>query len=623
MADLTGVTTNYIPTAHETFEDTLSASCLAGATTVFITNLGEYNDGDIVVLTVDPGTANEATFTGVKQSAPYRVTDVEWTEGNTAVGHNSGATVIDYDSATHYNMITKLLKLLINQDGTFKTQPIRDALGLGSDAANGWEALGYAPNTIVDNGNGSYTATFNGVDLTGITGVGDRMLLPRAATNTQCATFDGVNDYFSKATPNKMTWTDDFTFSVWLKPSAYSVNSVIFSRYNGTSGFDIKHGALGAADGRVQVIGFNAGAANYSEVHSSTSLVLNRWTHVAGLLDMSAFTAAAATAETAKSWIMFNGIEQPAVVTRAGTNPTTLIQAGNLEIGAENGGTNFYTGRMAQLAVYNTRVLQATIRASRNQPLTGSETSLASAYSFNNSIVDLNTTTPNDLTANGGVVATTNDTPFTNPVTGTNLTAGTRNYAIIVGQTFSTNTVYTLQVAEGDTIPTTTPPTSVSYSKQKNPYGFSSDITKWAIQYYYSSLTTGFAPVSTTWYNLTQISLPVGSFVFGYQAESLRCAATFTAATYVSGAAVLSVTSANAGTTDEIRKWKSTCGIDVYGTAAAPTTASSSSNRYGNLTLTSQTTYYMNYMQQSGGTSLNSGNGFNGALLIEAIPVWV
>ena len=517
MADLTGVTTNYLPTAHETFEDTLSASCLAAATTVFITDLAQYDDDDVVVLTVDPGTANEATFTGVKKSTPYRVIDVVWTEGNVAVGHSSGATVIDYDSATHYNMLAKALKQIINQDGTLLTQPVRDALGLGTDAANGWEALGYAPNSIVDNGNGSYTATFNSVDLTGTTGVGDRMLLPRAATATQCATFDGVNDYFSKATPNKMTWTDDFTWSVWLKSPLPAATSVIASRRNGTQGWDIRLTATGIVD----IVGYNASLANYSLVQSVTCIAVDRWVHCAGLLDMSAFTAAAATAETAKSWVMFNGVEQPAIVSRVGTNPTSLVQAGNLEIGTTNGGFSNFVGKMAQLAIYNTRVLQATIRASRNQPLTGSETSLASAYSFNNSITDLNTTTPNDLTPNGGVVATTNDTPFTNSVTGTTLTAGTRNYAIIVGQAFSTNTVYNLQVCEGETIPTTTPPTSVSYSKQKSPYGFPLSSTKWTFESFLRSRVSSTGSVSGTTYNIGEgkVKIPLGEWdisVYGH-----------------------------------------------------------------------------------------------------------
>ncbi len=64
MSNLTGVT-NYFATAHENFADNLSGSISALATTVTVTSASEYANGDIVVLTVDPGTVNEATFVGI------------------------------------------------------------------------------------------------------------------------------------------------------------------------------------------------------------------------------------------------------------------------------------------------------------------------------------------------------------------------------------------------------------------------------------------------------------------------------------------------------------------------------------------------------------------------------
>ena len=110
MADLTGVT-KYFPTAHESFSDNLSGSISALAVTVPVTSATEYTDGVVVVLTVDPGTANEATFTGTKASAPDRFINCVWTEGNLGVGHTGGATVIDYQSATHFSMMSKGIKV--------------------------------------------------------------------------------------------------------------------------------------------------------------------------------------------------------------------------------------------------------------------------------------------------------------------------------------------------------------------------------------------------------------------------------------------------------------------------------------------------------------------------------
>jgi len=164
---------------------------------------------------------------------------------------------------------------------------------------------------------------------------------------------------------------------------------------------------------------------------------------------------------------MLDGVDIPAQVARGGTNPTALVQAGNLEIGGQNGGLIPFAGKIAQVAIYNAKVTQANIRATISQGLTGSETSLISAYSFNNSITDLNTTNANNLTAQNSAVATNADSPFGCQADGT--ISSTLDYAII---TKVASAVATVQVPEGCTIPTTGGVTSVSYSTQKVPYGF-------------------------------------------------------------------------------------------------------------------------------------------------------
>ena len=143
MADLSLVTDNYLPTASETFADNLSGSIAAGAATVPVNSAAEYTDGKTVVLTVEPGTVNEATFVGKKDTGVNQFIECIWTEGNTAVGHDAGATIIDYDSATHYNLLSKALQLIMNQDGTLKDDPIRTALGLFDASNDGWEVFPY------------------------------------------------------------------------------------------------------------------------------------------------------------------------------------------------------------------------------------------------------------------------------------------------------------------------------------------------------------------------------------------------------------------------------------------------------------------------------------------------
>ena len=98
------------------------------------------------------------------------------------------------------------------------------------------------------------------------------------------------------------------------------------------------------------MLGFNASASNYSYVRSYQSIPLNKWVHISAQLDMSSFTATTTT-----SYTMIDGVDVPATVARAGTNPTSLIQAGNLNIGAINAAA-FFPGKIAQVAVYNAKL---------------------------------------------------------------------------------------------------------------------------------------------------------------------------------------------------------------------------------------------------------------------------
>lgn len=329
---------------------------------------------------------------------------------------------------------------------------------------DGWESMSQAPSSITANGNRSYNVVFSSVDLTGGTSPGQRLKLPRTVTApTQCADLEaGSSQYFNKTSPAGMTFTNNFVCSAWVKLESYGTDMVIVSRYNGTSGWNFFINAAG----QVNLSGYNASGSNRLASISYQSIPLNKWVHVAAQLDMTTTSTG-----TTNNYIMIDGVEVPNSATRFGTNPTALIQAGNLEIGATNSGTLPFDGKLAQVAIYSAKVAQATILASMNQTLTGSETSLISAYSLSNSIVDLNANA-NNLTAQGSAVATNADTPFTNPVTGTSVTAGTTNYGIIMSQTFSTNTTYVIQVPEGETLPTTGGIGTVSYSTQANPYGY-------------------------------------------------------------------------------------------------------------------------------------------------------
>lgn len=392
--------------------------------------------------------------------------------------------------------------------GTFTSLTIN-----GSSGADGWSPLGQSLTSVTALGNGSYTAVVSGVDTTGTTSVGQRMKIVKTVTApTQCTSLNGSTQYYSRASASlgtTMTFTDDFTVSAWVKLSSYTAGKVA-SRFNGTSGWQFGV----ESTGQLSIFGYSGSGANYTGITSYQSIPLNKWVHIAAQLDMSSSTMTGGTA----NYFMINGVDVLGVRSQGGTNPSSLIQAGNLEIGSANGGATPFPGKISQVALYSAKVTQATILASMNQTLTGSETSLISAYSFNNSINDLNTTSANNLTANGSAVATNADTPFANSVTGTSITAGTTNYAIITGQTFSTNTTYTLQLPEGETLPTTGGLGTAYYSTQKTPYGFPTDREKWVVDSIYLSVITTAASAGTA-YNpgSASLTIPVGAWKLNFE----------------------------------------------------------------------------------------------------------
>ena len=396
--------------------------------------------------------------------------------GSTAQSHSIGAVVEQvFDQSTWNDTVSGILTQH-TQTGTH-TGITTDTLtstgnvviggtltvGGSNPIATGWNSLSYTPNTVVYNGNRSYTCTINAVDATGTLSPGMRIQTTRTvAAPTQCTSLNGTTQYYSKTSPAGMTFTNNFVVSAWVKLSSYAASSIA-SRYNGTSGWDMQV----TATGQVALLGYNGASSNLSYVSSFQSIPLNKWVHIAAQLDMATFTATTTT-----SYTMIDGVDVPASLTRQGTNPISLVQAGNLEIGSRNSGLQPFPGKIAQVAIYNAKVTQANIVATISQGLSGSETSLISAYSFNNSINDLNTTNANNLTANNGAVATASDTPFTTTQALTGYTVGTTNFAEVISISYSTNTTLVVKASESDTLPTTGGINALSYSAQYEPFAY-------------------------------------------------------------------------------------------------------------------------------------------------------
>lgn len=473
-------------------------------------------------------------------------------------------------------------------------QDLYDAFAsFASTNGSGWILAVTLPSAIVYNGNRSYTITYP-VSVASIKSKGARSRFTRTvAAPTQCTSLNGTNQYHSKVTPSGFSATDDIVCGAYIKLTSYpAVEAEILSKYNGTSGFDFKI----SVEGRLKLTGRNAGSGNYSEVVSSQSVPLNKWIHVVAQLDMSAFTATPTT-----SYTMMDGADVPASVARAGTNPTSFVQAGNLEIGSENGGLLPFSGKIAQVFVTSAKVTQANIRTIYSQGITPADvTALAmvSAYSFNNSLNDLNTSNANNLTANNAAVATNPDSPFGNSGISSNL-----EYAITTDLS-ADGLTETLQVPEGCAIPTSGGVSAISYANTGFPYLFPSQKRKWVISSITRATTTQIA-TGGVWYNIggMRVLAPVGEWTGSVQSSGLIVG---------SATQIVFHTFSTSASAETDKEWT---GENYFGSAVNTSTPY---NRRRPLPVVALTTYYFITSSAGAGTPTlyNIENG-NSPVIIE------
>lgn len=543
------------PTDNFDFQNFYSATLTADITALTLTipldTVPAPTEG---ILVIDPDSASPEVifYTAKGVSSITCASDGRGWDSTTAASRLQGTTVI-------MAPVAYMLRML-------KSGSLYDT------TTTGYTNLGISYSSSVYNGNRSYDVTYASTIAAKLS-PGVRVRVQKTAVApTQCTSLNGTTQYYSKATPNGMTFTDDFVVSVWVKISSYA-GGMIVSRWNGSSGWYL----FVNSNGTVTLNGLNGGAGNFRSLQTYQSLPLNKWVHVTAQLDMSTYTASATT-----MYAMFDGVDVPVVLATSGTNPTALVQAGNLEIGAGNGGGNPLAAKIAQPAVYSAKVTQAVIRATISQTLSGSETSLISAYSFNNSINDLNANA-NNLTANGSAVATNADSPFGLDANGV---PGIYDWAIV---TKTSTTVATLQVPEGNTIPTTGGVTSTFYSLGRTPYGFPGQVGRWTVISILRTDTVQAAPVTGTWYNtgVGQLTVPIGEWDIGYTAQIY--------ADRASGQIQISMTLSTSSSTESDHQFTGNLNIGPSTAGGAQITMSN------NVSVSSTEVRYLSVSSQGGG----------------------
>lgn len=449
-----GSITNFFPTAYEnTIPMTLTDSVLAGGTTVFVTGATNYSDGEVVTWVIDPATpALKQVFTGTWNAGDEAVVGVIWTEmptGGVNVGHSAGATIIDYVTATHWDMAMEGIGKFATQTGTLQTAAVEAALNISNLAANGWNNLGFTETYGANNGNKEFTTTVTG-NLTNLLSPGMKRSVTRnTVPPTQCMSFTAASSqYASKSSPSGITFTSAFTCEAWVYLNSYtgSQEFVIGRTDNSTGGFALTLSTTG------QIEAFYGGSSNFTVQSSYQSIPLQQWTHI----------VAVCTSVSSKTWALYvNGTLVPSLALTAAA--TSLTQQNNLAIGASSGGGNYFDGYIAEARIWSAAQTQATIRANMGINLT-TATNLVACYQGNAAWTD-SSGNSNTLTANGGASNTQVANPY-NPI----------EYGLITKISYSNPTTTITMKAVGGTIPNETL-TNPQYSGVDLPYGWPSTVT--------------------------------------------------------------------------------------------------------------------------------------------------
>jgi hypothetical protein len=560
------------------------------------------------VLVVDPTNASKQAFTGVVDTGGIQITNVVWTEG-TNVAHTNGATIVDYETATHWALYRKGLLVSHNEDGTIKngavsaTAMLADAIitraklasGIATEFTTGW-LTGDLPavSSVTNNGNRSYDVTFAST-VASILTPGMRLRTQRtvAANTYMGGAFNGSSHYFTKTSPTGTlgTVTDNFTLMAVVQPTSYA-DSCIVGRLDATpaNGFDLHM----TTTGQVYIRVFNGGGANYRYIQTYQSLPLNKKTTVTAAWSSSGPTIT----------IYFDGVAVPAAQGGVGgTNPTTAGTGGDFSIGRLGASaSSYFPGYISNVAVFNAVLSAATIKQHATYKLTGSETNCIGAWALDNSASD-QSAAGNNLTATGGV-GYTNISPFTTDANGT---PGTYDYAIV--QKVSGSTV-TVQVPEGCTIPTTGGISAVAYSVQKAPFGMPVDTGRWAIKSIYRVGLAQASAANGTWYNPTgspQISIPTGGWLAWYQASCYVQNSSSVPSMYATLHTAVSEGSYDFTTRAFYGNTNNWAGL-------------ASVNRSGDINTTSATTYYLNTKTDQTGSPLLQFGPSAEPTVITAIP---
>lgn len=445
---------------------------------------------DLIVAYIDKAVVSSASSNNPNALVFTKVTG---TAAASPTEPNSGAIQTAVGAGNPYAILARVTvaatdTTITNSEITDRRTMVTNSLG---SANGGWDA---SPDTFTyasTLGNREYTITTPG-DQTARYSPGMRMRFARGtAPPTQSSDFESSSSqYWSKASPTGISFTDDWSAEVWVKIESYTAAEqyIISKRNTPANGF----GFHLASDGRVGIFGGDGVAVDSGLTNQAVPL--NKWVHLAGTLDMSGTTAT----------IYIDGISVPVNYTNGSS--TSVAQAGDLNIGRRaDTSSEYFDGLMSDLRLWNTIRTATQIRDNMNKQLVGNETGLIGYWKFDGNGND-STANANNLTANASVTATTVDNPMKST-----------EYGIITKVSYSSpNTTLTIFTGTDYNIPNLTL-SSPYYSSQKTPYGFPASPGKWRVEVIYRVEIAVTSPTINVWYPFGQINVPTGNFKIGYE----------------------------------------------------------------------------------------------------------
>lgn len=276
-------------------------------------------------------------------------------------------------------------------------EPITDPTILGSTDGdlfkgkfNGWVDANQTVSVQTNSGLKQHILKIAGVDATSQFSAGMRGYIDRSISPpTQCTDLESttLQQFWTRASASVsgISFTDDYTLEGWAKPESYtgSGQSIVSRRTAVTSGFDLRV----SGNGEIELLGLSGG--NYRVFSTYEALPLDRWSHVAGVMDMSAATGL----------VYVNGYSKTVAAQNSGS-PSSITQSGDLQVGAYTGGNQYFDGKVSDVRIWSTKRTAAQIADNMNIVLTGSETNLVGYWKFNGNGND-STTNANNLTATG------------------------------------------------------------------------------------------------------------------------------------------------------------------------------------------------------------------------------